>query len=86
MSAAEAKLQVEQMLDEIGYATSTLTEVENKLDSIQGSALLLGLTQSNNQMAAGLIQLVDAAKHNRETLGQFLFHIKNRLNEYHRVL
>lgn len=82
MSAHEIALQLNEMIEEADRATMVLAEVESKLDSIEGSALLLGLMQSNSAGIRSIVELVEAAKHNRETLGQFLFHIKNRINVY----
>lgn len=82
MSAPEIALHLTEMLEEADRAAMILAEVESKLDSIEGSALLLGLMQSNNKGISSIVELVEAAKRNRETLGQFLFHIKNRINTY----
>jgi hypothetical protein len=81
-SARDAALQVELILDDVAHAITHLEGIEEKLNTIEGGAMLLGLTQSNNQGVSAVIEVVEAAKRNRETLWRFMFNIQQRLNEY----
>jgi hypothetical protein len=86
MSAHDAKMQIDAMMNEIEDAVCALEKVQEKLESVQGGAILLGLTESQNMMISGLIEVTQSAQHNRETLWRFMFNIRERLRIYREVL
>lgn len=86
MSAEAAKQQLNAMLDDLEGAVSLLQGVEEKLESLEGGAILLGLSESQNASVTGLIQVVEAAKRNRDTLWRFMFNIRVRIDQYISVL
>jgi CHASE2 domain-containing sensor protein len=82
MSAAELKIQIDSILDDIADTVNMANNVEGKLNDVQGGIILIGLTNSNNDNVSGSLALAQGIKAINDGLLTALFNLRQRLTIY----
>lgn len=80
--SAQVRAEIEGALDQLAQSVLLVKELEERIEGVTGTVLLIGLSENADSSIAGSLHLGQMAKQEADSVLNYLFELRQRLTLY----